>query len=156
MSNLIEKEELDNALRNNWKFVTKKILEKMCRRKMKALYVGRGLSMHPRMFIGDAEHIYTCSLAFSFGKDNRLVSLDSRKYNLNVRRTMVGINELDYDDEHLIVYSMFYTNSPIRLEKSKFGITGATITPNSIIDASEKAGFSVEEFLICTDLMITR
>ena len=156
MSNLIEREELDNALRKNWKFVTKKILEKMCKQEMKALYVGRGLSMYQRVFIGDAEHIYACSLAFSFGKDNRLVSLDSYRYNLNVRRTMVDINELDYDDEQLIVYSMFYTNSPIKLEKSRFGMPGATITPNSIIDASEKVGFSAEELLICSDLTIKR
>ena len=154
MMNLIENPEYDNILKKNWKVAAKKILERMCRHQIKSLYVGYGLHLHDKVFVGDAEHIYACNLAFSFGKDRRLVMLDKDRYNLHARRTMVDVNELDYEDEQLVLYNMFYTNSPITLMKNRYGICGSSIAPASLLDAVNKVGLTVEELLIQYDLSL--
>ena len=156
MSSRSNDSTIDSILQQNWKYVTKRILEQMCKHPIKTLHIGEGLNFQRTNFVGDAEHIYLCSIAFSFGNALKLMHLDEKKYNLTPRRTMVDVNELDLDDSRFAVHEMFYTGNPISLKKNRYGIDGASITPHSMIDAVNQVHLSVEELLINCDLMCKR
>ena len=155
MSSRSNDSTIDSILQQNWKYVTKRILEQMCKHPIKTLHIGEDLSLGAN-FVGDAEHIYACSIAFSFGNEIKLMRLDKKKYNLTPRRKMVDANELDLDDSKFAMYDMFYTGNPISLKKNRHGLNGASITPYSMIDAVSQAHLSVEELLINCDLMCKR
>ena len=144
---------IDAILQKNWRFAAKKILEKMCKHEIRVLHIGRGLALHPQAFIGDAEYIFACSIAFKFGPDNNLFCLDQCKYSLTNRRTMVDVYELNHNDEQFAMYSLFYTGQPIVLSKNKYGMNGASIAPRSILDATRQVGISAEELLVHCDLV---
>ena len=147
---------IDSILQQNWKYVAKRILEQMCKHPIKTLHIGEGLSFQRSNFVGDAEHIYACNIAFSFGNTLRGLYLDKKKYNLTPRYAMVDANELDLDDSKFAIYDMFYTGNPISLKKNRYGMNGASITPHSMIDAINQVNLSVEELLINCDLMCKR
>lgn len=155
MSSMSNDSTIDSILQQNWKYVTKRILEQMCKHPIKTLHIGEDLSLGAN-FVGDAEHIYACSIAFSFGNEIKLMRLDKKKYNLTPRRKMVDANELDLDDSKFAVHEMFYTGNPISLKKNRYGMRGASIAPHSMIDAVNQAHLSVEELLINCDLMCKR
>ena len=155
MNSMLDDSTIDSILQKNWKYVTKRILEQMCKHPIKTLHIGEDLSLGAN-FVGDAEHIYACSIAFSFGNEIKLMRLDKKKYNLTPRRKMVDANELDLDDSKFAVHEMFYTGNPISLKKNRHGLNGASITPYSMIDAVSQAHLSVEELLINCDLMCKR
>ena len=155
MSSRSNDSTIDSILQQNWKYVTKRILEQMCKHPIKTLHIGEDLSLGAN-FVGDAEHIYACSIAFSFGNEIKLMRLDKKKYNLTPRRKMVDANELDLDYSKFAVHEMFYTGNPISLKKNRHGLNGASITPYSMIDAVSQAHLSVEELLINCDLMCKR
>lgn len=154
MINSIKDDDFDFIFQKNWKFVAKKTFEQMCKHQLKSLYVGYGLDFHSKLFVGDAEHIYAYSIAFAFGNGKRLLEFPKDRYNLHARRTMVDVNELDYEDELLVLHSMFYTNSPITLMKNRYGICGSSIAPASLLDAVNKVGLTTEELLIQYDLSL--
>ena len=143
---------IDSILQQNWKYVTKKILEQMCKHPIKTLYIGESLSLRANL-VGDAENIYACSIAFSFGNELKLMCLDKKKYNITTRREMIDANELDLDDSKFAMYDMFYTGNPISLKKNRYGLNGASITPHSMIDAVDQVHLNAEELLIDCDLM---
>ena len=155
MNSMLDDSTIDSILQKNWKYVTKRILEQMCKHPIKTLHIGEDLSLGAN-FVGDAEHIYACSIAFSFGNEIKLMRLDKKKYNLTPRRKMVDANELDLDDSKFAVHEMFYTGNPISLKKNRHGLNGASITPYSMIDAVSQAHLIVEELLINCDLMCKR
>ena len=156
MNSMLDDSTIDSILQRNWKYVTKRILEQMCKHPIKTLHIGEGLSFQRSNFIGDAEHIYACNIAFSFGNALRGLYLDKKKYNLTPRYAMVDANELDFDDSKFAMYDMFYTGNPISLKKNRYGMNGASITPHSMIDAINQVNLSVEELLINCDLMCKR
>ena len=156
MNSMLDDSIIDSILQQKWKYATKRILEQMCKHPIKTLYVGEGLNFQRTNFVGDAEHIYLCSIAFSFGNALKLMHLDEKKYNLTPRRTMVDVNELDLDDSRFAVHEMFYTGNPISLKKNRYGIDGASITPHSMIDAANQVHLNVEELLINCDLICKR
>ena len=147
---------IDSILQQNWKYVTKSILEQMCKHPIKTLHIGKGLRFQRVNFVGDAEHIYKCNIAFSFGNELRGLCLDKKKYNLTPRYAMINANELDLDDSKFVMYDMFYTGNPISLKKNRYGMNGASITPHSMIDAVDKVHLNAEELLIDCDLMCKR
>ena len=153
MSSMLDDSTIDSILQQNWKYVTKRILEQMCNHPIKTLHIGEDLSLGAN-FVGDAEHIYACSIAFSFG--NELMRLDKKKYNLTPRRKMVDANELDLDDSKFAIHEMFYTGNKISLKKNRYGIRCASIAPHSMIDAVNQANLNAEELLIDCDLMCKR
>ena len=155
MSSRSNDSTIDSILQQNWKYVTKRILEQMCKHPIKTLHIGEDLSLGAN-FVGDAEHIYACSIAFSFGNEIKLMRLDKKKYNLTPRRKMVDANELDLDDSKFAMYDMFYTGNPISLKKNRYGMNGASITPHSMIDAVDQVHLNAEELLIDCDLMCKR
>ena len=149
---------IDSILQQNWKYVTKRILEQMCKHPIKTLHIGKGLRFQRVNFVGDAEHIYKCNIAFSFGNAlrGRGMCFDKNKYNLTPKRAMVDANELDLDDSKFAVHEMFYTGNPISLKKNRYGMNGTSIAPHSMIDAVNQVHLSVEELLINCDLMCKR
>ena len=156
MNSRLDDSTIDSILQQNWKYVTKRILEQICKHPIKTLHIGEYRSFQRANFVGDAEHIYACSIAFSFGNELREMCLDEKKYNLTPRHAMVDVNELDLDDSRFTVHEMFYTGNPISLKKNRYGMPGASITPHSMIDAVNQVHLSVEELLIDCDLMCKR
>ena len=153
MSSRSNDSTIDSILQQNWKYVTKRILEQMYKHPIKTLHIGEGLNFQRANFVGDSENIFACSIAFSFGNALRGLCLDKKKYNLTARRAMIDANELDLDDSKFAMYDMFYTGNPISLKKNRYGMNGASITPHSMIDAVNQVHLSVEELLIDCDLM---
>ena len=153
MNSMLDDFTIDSILQQNWKYVTKRILEQMCKHPIKTLHIGEGLSFQRSNFVGDAEHIYACNIAFSFGNALRGLYLDKKKYNLTPRYAMIDANELDFDDSKFAMYDMFYTGNPISLKKNRYGMNGASITPHSMIDAVDQVHLNAEELLIDCDLM---
>ena len=156
MNSVLDDSTIDSILQQNWKYIAKRILEQMCKHPIKTLYIGEDLNFHRSNFVGDAEHIYACNIAFSFGNALRGMCLDEKKYNLTPRRTMVDVNELDLDDGRFAMHNMFYTGNPISLKKNRYGMNGASITPHSMIDAINQVHLTTEELLINCDLMCKR
>ena len=158
MNSMLDDSTIDSILQQNWKYVTKRILEQMCKHPIKTLHIGEGLNLQRANFVGDSENIFACSIAFSFGNAlrGRGMCFDKNKYNLTPKRAMVDANELDLDDSKFAVHEMFYTGNPISLKKNRYGMNGTSIAPHSMIDAVNQVHLSVEELLINCDLMCKR
>ena len=156
MNSGLDDSTIDSILQQNWKYVAKRILEQMCKHPIKTLHIGEGLNFQRSNFVGDAEHIYACNIAFSFGNALRGLCLDKKKYNLTPKHAMIDANKLDLDDSKLAMYNMFYTGNPISLKKNRYGMNGASITPHSMIDAIDQVHLNAEELLIDCDLMCKR
>ena len=135
MSSRSNDSTIDSILQQNWKYVTKRILEQMCKHPIKTLHIGEGLNFQRANFVGDSENIFACSIAFSFGNALRWLCLDKNKFNLTPKHVMIDANELDLDDSKFAMHDMFYTGNPISLKKNRYGMNGAYINTYSMIDA---------------------
>ena len=151
MNASVERQVLDIALQKSWKLAAKKILEKICRHKIEHLHVGYGLKPWTEPFIGDADHIFTCNIAFSFGESN-CIPLDSFKHSITPRHSMVDVNELTEHESRSAMHALFYSHQPIAFIKNRYGIVGDIFEWHSILDAVEAFGLCTEEILIQSDL----
>ena len=156
MNRMLDDSTIDSILQQNWKYVTKRILEQMCKHPIKTLHIGEGPSFQRSNFVGDSENIFSCNIVFSFGNSLRGLCLDKKKYNLTPKHAMIDANELDLDDSKFVMYDMFYTGNPISLKKNRYGMNGASITPHSMIDAVDQVHLNAEELAIDCDLMCKR
>ena len=156
MNSGLDDSTIDSILQQNWKYVTKRILEQMCKHPIKTLHIGEGLTFQRANFVGDSENIFACRIAFSFGNELIEMRLNEKKYNLTPRHALIDANELDLDDSKFVMHEMFYTGNPISLKKNRYGMIGASITPHSMIDAVNQVHLGIEELLINCDLMSKR
>lgn len=157
MSRLEERQMLDAALQRCWKLAAKKILDKVCGHKIESMRVGYGLDVgyglgfYNSAVIGDAENIYMCNVAFSFGEVRRIV-IEPVRHNMSKLHAMIDVDELAENESNSVMRALFYSSRPIELMKNRYGAIGKSIAPNSILDALETVGLCAEELLVQSDL----
>lgn len=163
MSRLEKRQMLDAALQRCWKLAAKKILDKVCGHKIESMHVGygldvgyglgfrNGLGFYNSAVIGDAENIYMCNVAFSFGEVRRIV-IEPVRHNMSKLHAMIDVDELAENESNSVMRALFYSSRPIELVKNRYGAIGKSIAPNSILDALETVGLCAEELLVQSDL----